>query len=558
VSKVTKNVITFLIFSLVLSFVLLFIALYVYYGRTVEDEYLITSPLRNILVMRLALSQGLTLLPPLVLFNFIAAFSIYYTLSPFQTESFSFASVAAPSFVILLTLILFTVLTELFFIPEVNKQAERTRFNARLLHKIPGQARELKERGRLRDALDLLDLYTEADRNNQEVNELNREILDELDARGILDTRSRTEETGNGEPPETSLEKGNQAYERGDYYVALFYFERALALHGDNREIQELYERARKQTRDLLGSLTESQQENRWLVQNKTRAIDFMESGRYYEAYDIFSLIHDRYPQLTDINLYLEQVEEELAQIDFLPQNMTEHAWLPSYDHVLFFDRGGNLNAVERIVSWQGDYFFYGISRYRNGTGSSVDRWSYGKWLDGRIRLKNEMEFTRVAEGEEDRHFITPHVPPGYLALMSDSALLEKQLTFYERTQLAEGIFRSGVDIDSNARYIAREAGVIFSIYVLSLVFSAMAWAKRSIYEFPPFFKLLIFIVTVPVLAFIAHRLYVSANDLLMYTHRYVLRVIGGMNVAVFVIVVQAVISFAATFYFLTQRSGVE
>jgi tetratricopeptide (TPR) repeat protein len=558
VSTITKNVLSFLILSLILSFVLLFIALFVYYNRTLDEAYLIGSPLRNGLVMRDALKGALGLLPPFILFNFITAFSIYYTLSPFQTESFAFSTVAVPSFVILLLLILLTIFSEFFFIPVLEKGCEQLRFRARMLDRAVPRAEELYAQGRFQESLEILDLYRDEDMSNENANLLYRNIRKALEEESTQYSPEETPAAEEEAPLETSYEKGKAAYESGDYFVALFYLERALSLHSGNREIQELLARTREKTASLLGSLTKTQQETRWLVQNKTRALSYLDNGQYYEAYALFSEIHDRYPQLADIRLYLERVRGELQRVDFLPPEMAENAWLPSYDHVVFFDRGGYLNAVERIIPWRGDYYFYDITRYRTGGGGAVEKWPYGKWLDGRIRLKKENSFKKVDEGEMDRYFIVPYVPPGYVALMGDRSLLMKQLSLYERIELTEDLILSGLDMDTVPRYIAREAGVFFSIYVLTLIFSGIAWSKRSIYEFPPFFKLIIFLVTVPILAFIAHHIYTAGNDMLLYLHRYVLRAFGNMSVLLFVLVIQAAVSFFATFYFLSQRSGVE
>jgi len=94
---------------------------------------------------------------------------------------------------------------------------------------------------------------------------------------------------------------------------------------------------------------------------------------------------------------------------------------------------------------------------------------------------------------------------------------------------------------------------------VLSLLLGTIGWAKRSIYEFPPVLKLIIFIVTVPLLSHLLLFLYRGANDLLIYSFRYVQRsVFRNTNVAVFTALVNGIIALAVTFFFLSKSSRID
>jgi hypothetical protein len=164
-----------------------------------------------------------------------------------------------------------------------------------------------------------------------------------------------------------------------------------------------------------------------------------------------------------------------------------------------------------------------------------------------------------VPEGQEERYYIRDDLHPGYLLLFNERERLLRQLTVYERFALSASLRGNGFDIEDRFVYIAKKLGSFFGVYVLALVFACIAWTKRSIYEFPPPFKFLLYLIVTPVLCFLFHHLYQDVNGMLIYSHRYATRYLfESMNIALYTGILNAVIAALVTVIYLSQRNTVE
>jgi tetratricopeptide (TPR) repeat protein len=555
VNRIAKNVVLFLLAGATAVFVLVFATLAARYAGAVREEGLAVAALRNRLALVLALSHALRLFPATLLFVYTACFSVCFTLFPFQTQTFSFSRVAVPSFVLLMIFLAFTALSGFIFVPGLNKSTQRMRHRAQVAQAALDHAVLLKNAGRPERALEVLAVYLREDPSGNKALELREELMSTAPSSGGGEPAPRGQAGEAVERPATSLERGKAAYWREEYHEALYYFERALELHPNNRELRELHRRAREMADRELGRLTGGEREQALLIRHKEQALAHLERGEHYQAYEILQELHRSFPGLRDLELYLEQVESELRRVDFTAEELQRHAWLPGYPDVLFLDRAGALNTVGKMVSWRGEYYFYQVSRYREGR--AAETWKYGKWLDGRIRLKNADGYRKVPPEQEDRFFIEPFAGPGYLVLAARSGS-DDQLNLFERFAHTEALVKSGMRLPGLEEYLAGQVGVLFSLYVLAVALGGIAWSKRSIYEFPPLWKLAVFLVTVPFLCFFLQRFYTGANQMLVHLHRYVVRLLPGVGLLLLVTVVNAAAALAATLFFLSRDSGME
>ena len=558
-NKITKNALQFLILSFLIVFILTLIFFLLYESRRIDEEYLQVKSLKNALLFREALLKSLKLLPTLVIFIYVLCFSALFTLKPFQTDAFTYSSVAHPSYVLLVLFLILILASELLIIPRLSKEKAEIKYRLRVARRAASYANELFERRNYEKVLSVLDVYLQIDNTNQKMIDLYNSAIKNIEEIAAVRALAPKATTYKEKAPETYYEKGQAAYEDEDYYSALFYFERALELHRDNEELKELYRRTRAQVARSLGSITKEEEQKKRLIQQKERGIEYLKGKKYYEAYAVFSSLQKKYPQMSDLSLYLETVVKELEKIDFLPAELRESEWLPSINNLIFVDRQGYVNTVERIVPFRNNYYFYNIKRIKMSRGSPMVNWKYGKWINGGIRLKNNEGFRKVNEKDLEGYITTPFVEPGYLIYTGEKNALQGMLNVYERFSLSENLRMSGFDIESKERYAAQKLGILFSVYVLTLFLSAFSWAKRSIYEFPPAFKLFLFIIVVPFLAHFLHILYVDMNSLIIYSHRYFSRVLfGGMNLAVYAGIINGIFAIFATLYYLSQSSRVE
>jgi tetratricopeptide (TPR) repeat protein len=557
-NSTSKKALSFLILSFILAFIVLLIALFFYHNRTDLAELEIIDSLKTGFIFRLALIHALQLLPPLSIFILITSFSIFFTLSPFQTKSFTYTAVMVPSYFTLLAFIALIIASEFLFVPSLTKETEGIILESRIAERAITNAKSLHANNESQRARSVLEIYLEIDPKNRDARKLHDNIMEKL----YIDTFTSREEDRPIQEEEqvTSLEKGRRAYNRGNYYEALYYFERALALHGDDREIEKLYRRTKGKVDTLLGELSQDEKELQRLIQQKEKAITMLEEGDYYGAYRVLSTLRKKYPELYDLELYYRSAEDELLKIDFLPQEIEEYDWLPSTDNIIFVDKQGYVNTVRKIIPWEDRFYFFDLTRY-SAQGGRIEKaqWKYGKWISGRIRLKNIRDFKELSSEDAGRYYILIDLHPGYLLYFNNKDKLTEQLSIYERLTLSDELLQSGIDIQSRSVYVAQSLGIFFSVYVLSLILSGIAWSKRSIYEFPPFFKLLLFIIVAPILCYLFHRLYLDVNSIFLYSHRYVTRYfLKNLNIALYTAIINSVIAMLSTIFFLSQRSEVE
>jgi tetratricopeptide (TPR) repeat protein len=561
-NKTTKHALQFLIASFLIALICAFIFFFFYDSRQLNEEYRQIKSLARALVLRESIIHTLKILPSIVIFLYVLCFSVLFTLKPFQTDDFTYGSVAHPAYILLILLLIFIISSSLLIIPRLTKEKAEINQKLRVARETKSYARKLYTEGRYTKTLSVIDIYLQIDDSDQEMINLYNETVKFIEESASIAARGKKETPVTGKSAETSLEKGKRAYENEDYYTALFYFERALDLHRDNEELKELYRSTKARITGSLGRITREEEQKKRLIEQKERAIAYLKKEQYYEAYEIFSSLHNKYPEMKDLSLYLDTVTAELKKVDFVTSELREAEWLPSVGNLVFIDRNGYVNTVERVVPFMGNFYFYTIKRSKMpGLKPSVVSWKYGKWLDGYIRLKNEEGFKKLAEKERERSYIVPFVEPGYLVYTGQRDTLLDMLNVYERFSLAAKLRESGFDIQNTGHYIAATLGQLFSVYVLSLFLSALAWAKRSIYEFPPLIKLVLFVLVVPLLCHFLRLLYVDMNSLFMYSHRYFARLFSGtsgMNIAVFIGIINGVFAVIATLYFLSQSSRVE
>lgn len=557
--KTTGNALKFLFFSSLIFFILVLAVSFIFTNRTMHLEPFVSRAMKLSLVFKIALIKTLQLLPAQVIFLYIIGFSVLFTLSPFQTESFRFSSIAGVSFGMLLTLITVLAFSEFLFIPTLEKDKEKIQLRANIASTALSRARDAYRDNELQKALNAINVFRDIDKKNYDANKLYDSIKEKIYIEASRLSKKPEISEPEREEPQTYYQKGRIAYESGDYYTALFYLERAKAIHEDNREIAELYKRTREKVSHLLGTLTRDQEKTKRLIQQKEKALNHLEKKEYYEAYRIFLDIHNTYPQLTDLGLYLEEVRGELLKIDFEPKELKEVEWLPSFNSIIFLDEHGYINTVQRIIPWKGQFYFYNISRYDTHGRKSSSHFRYGKWIEGRVRLKNLEVFEKLSPEEEERFYIYTPVEPGYLIYLPEKEKLLRQLTLFERLDLTSKLQRAGIDIESPWTYLSQKFGIFFSVYALSLVLGGIAWTKRSIYEFPPGFKLLIFLLAAPLLAYILHHLYLDANSMIMYLHRYLVRfAFKNLNIAIYTALINSAVAAAATIFYLSLSSRVE
>ncbi|MBA7618632.1 hypothetical protein ES703_25962 [subsurface metagenome] len=560
-NKITKPTLLSLIISLFIAFILLLIFFYLYHGKNLGDEYRQVQSLKNALLLREATIHSLQFLPFVYIFINVLSFSVLFTLRPFHTDSFAYNNVAQPSYVLLIIFIMFIVSSEFVIIPKLAKENAPIKYRLRLAHRSASYAKELNTVREYEKAISVLNTYFEIDDNNQDMLDLYNNIMKILSKEPLPIDSTKKEISGVKEKVTVSYyEKGRTEYEKENYYSALYYLERALYLHKDNEELKELYKRCKGQVEDRLGKITKKEREKKRLIEHKERALDHLKNEEYYEAYNIFSDLNKMYPEMKDLSLYLETALRELEKKDFLPEELKNAEWLPSMNNIIFIDKQGYINTVERIIPYMDNFYFYNIRRHELVKGNmKTTHWKYGKWIKNKIRVKNDEGFKKIPEKDEGLHYIQTYIDPGYILYMNNSKELLTLLNIYERFSISENLHNSGFDIDNKYVYLSKKLGILFSVYVLSLFLSALAWARRSIYEFPPLLKLLLFILIVPVIAYFLHLLYIDMNNLIIYSHGYFTRVLfKNINVALYTAIVNLVFSLIATLYFLSQSSRVE
>jgi hypothetical protein len=560
-NQATKNALISIILSILAVCLFVFVFFFFFHEQRLDPQFNSIKTLKNALHLREASVSTLHAVPVAVIFVNVFCFSVLFTLKPFQTKEFTYNNVALPSFVMLVVFIMFVVSSECLIVPRLEKQSSSLRYRMRVARKAEEYARELDSAQEYGKALSILDVYLDIDEQNEDMIKLYNEIIERREKQEeirFLGTEELAQEQDTS--PTTYYERGKEEYEKGNYFGALYYLERAHALHEDNAEIQELYIRTKRQAEDSLGKLTRAQEKKKQLIESKEKALEHLNKEEHYEAYEIFAKLHREYPEMQDLELYLNEVVSELSKKDFLPQELEEASWLPSIDNVIFRDQQGYVNTVAHIVAHNNQFYFYNITRYKIMKGKlNTFSWKYGKWIQRSIRLKNDEGFKKIPENKLGVQNISTYTDPGYLLYSGDRETLINLLNIYEWFSLSDLLRKSGIDVASKWEYLSRILGIVFSVYVLTLFLSSLAWAKRSIYEFPPVPKLVLFFIVVPVTVYFLHLLYIDMNNLIIYSHRYFTRLMfKGLNVAVYTMLFNIVFSIVSTLYFLSQRSGIE
>jgi len=568
-NQATKNALISIILSTLAICLCVFVFFFFFHEQRLDPQFDSIKTLKTALHLREAFVSTLRVVPVAVIFVNVFCFSVLFTLKPFQTKEFTYYNVSLPSFIMLIVFLMFVVASESVIVPRLEKQIASLRYRMRVARNAEEYARDLKDAREYGKALSIIDVYLDIDEQNEDMITLYNEIIklrEEQEEIRFQETGGPAEEQRT--PPATYYERGKEEYEKGNYFGALYYLERAHALHEDNAEIRELYVRTKRQAEEGLGKLTKAQEKKKRLIESKEKALEHLNQEEHYEAYEIFAKLHSEYPELQDLELYLNEVIQELSKKDFLPRELEEASWLPSMDNVVFRDQQGYVNTVSHIVPYNNQFYFYDITRYKIMKGKlNTFRWKYGKWIEWKyeneiessIRLKNDEGFKKIPENRLGAQNISTYTDPGYLLYSTNREKLASLLNIYEWFSLSDSLRKSGVDIASKWEYLSRLFGIVFSVYVLSLFLSSLAWAKRSIYEFPPVAKLVLFFVVVPVTVYFLHLLYIDMNNLIIYSHRYFTRLMfKGMNVAVYTMIFNIVFAIVSTLYFLSQRSGVE
>ncbi|MCK4923731.1 MAG: hypothetical protein KAS61_02085 [Spirochaetes bacterium] len=527
---------------------------------------------RSGLSSRLALIHTLKLLPPLVIFLFVISFSVFFTLSPFQRESFPYHTIAVPSYFVLIAYIILIIFAEFLFEPRLFKKTEQILHQSRIAHAALAEAESLSRTEDLERALEVVEIYLDIDSTNEDARSMQEAILEKM-----FRTPPRTQKEDTTPPEEdtlTSYQKGLNAEENEEYTMALYYFERALAVEGERREIREAYERVKREAESFPGTLSVDEKIIQRYIRTKEKALRAFQEEDYYGAYRhltellLYKDLKTDHPELyKDVELYYRDVQKELSQHDFLPEEIATYVWSPSYDDIIFIEfRKKNIgdterrliiNSVGRIIPWENQYYFIDINRLIDGKWKT---YTYGKWVSNRIRLKNGTDYEEVSPDQEELNYIKNGLHPQYLMYFNDNSRLVRQLDVYERFNLGTALKENGFNIEGRSYYLARKLGVFFSVYVLTLIFAGIAWTSRSIYNFPPGFKLLIFVIIMPVLSYLFHHLYLDVNSIFMYTHRYTVLYIlkRGINVALYTGIINLIIAVIATIFYLSQKSSVE
>jgi len=560
--EVKKNVSLILLAGIFGAALLLLMFFYFKTNRsTHEIFYQITSSLRSKVVLYTSIIKLFELLPVIIIFVYLISFSLLFTLGKFQEVSFHFSELATPSYIILLVFLAVNIFLQFITIPNLHQKICINRYYAKISYKAFNEAQELKKQRKYDEALDAINIIFEFESSNKKALSLYDKINKERSA-AIMENKLKQPSSKKEliiSPPKDFFERGKIEYQKRNYYAALFYLERALTLHKNNKELQDLYNRCLIKVRKALGALTEKQIEMKKLIQQKERGLNYLNQKNYYKAYRIFRYLHKKYPKLEDIELYLKTSEAELQKIDFLPQELKKYEWLPGWNNVIFFDKDGYLNIVNKIILFKNNYYFFDIKRYKITTKiTKVLNVKYGKWINNGIRLKNKNDYYEIKQKDLKKYIIRPFVNPWYIANSSNIISLQDQLNAYNVFALSESLKKSGFDIQSKFQWIATKLGIFFAIYVLSMLISGFGWSKRSIYEFPPLFKLLLFLIVSPIISYYLYIIFLDFNHILMYTFKYFHRFIiksSHFNIFIYVLLIQSIISIISTVYFLSQKN---
>ncbi len=559
-SSITKNSIKILLGGIILSFIILFLFFYIRTSPSIGTEiYKIIPNLINSLILNHALIKSLNYLPVIIIFIYSISFSFLFTTRQFVEENFKFFDLATPAFTILVIFLLINASSLLIINPYLYRKNELIKYDASTSYAAYKRAVELKKKRNYDDALEILDIIFNLDPSNRKASKLYDEIMREKARAGATIEEMKKRKRNLPVKPEIGyFEKGKLEYEKHNYYAALYYFERAIKLHRGNRELNELYNRCLKKVKTALGTLTEKERERKWLIKNKELGLKYMNNKDYYRAYYTFVKILKKYPQLEDVLLYKKLVEKKLSEIDFLPSELTKYSWLPGWKNVIFIDKTGFLNTIEKVILFNNTYYFFGITRYYPDRGygkSGYEYFRYGKWIKDHIRLKNKKRYFEIPKKKKFLYLINPDIDPWYIVNGIPSSRLQNQLNIYEVFTISDKLIKLGFNIKPKLYWLADKFGLLFALYVVTLFISAVGWSKRSIHESFPMIRVIMFFASMPIVAYFTYMLAVDINKIIIYTHQYFYRYVLKVNILIYQIVVETVLAVGTTLYFLTQKN---
>ena len=404
---------------------------------------------RSGMASRLAFIHTFKLLPALVIFLFVISFSVFFTFAPFQKESFQYHAIAVPSYFALVVFILLLIFAEFLFMPRLFKKTESMIHDSRVAHAALVEADRLYREEQLEKALEAVEIHLDLDSGSRDARLLQSAILEKTFQKTSTDNAKDVVERS-GEDILTSYEKGQRAEREERYTIALYYYDRALAVQGERRDIREAYNRVQQKVDSMLATLSRDERVIRNYIEIKETALQNEEAGDYYAAYGQlrklyrYETLRNNYPELyDDVELYYRDIQSALSQQDFLTDEIAPYEWLPSYDNIVFLEpreesivlSGGKpiLNSGDRIILWQDQYYFKGVDRLIDGRWGSFP---YGKWVGNRIRVKTGNDYARVPANQVELFYIKSGLHPRYLIYANDNVRLTRQLDMYERFNL--------------------------------------------------------------------------------------------------------------------------
>ncbi len=558
--NISKKVTKILLGGIVISFIFIFLYFYIKTGNSIKSEiYNIIPIYRKTIILNLTLIKSLEYLPVIIIFVYTISFSFLFSTRGFQEESFKFFRIATPSYIILIIFLIITIFFQLLLKPYMYRKNEIIHYNALKSYKAYIRAIKLKNKGHFNEAIDAIEIIFKLDQSNRKASMVYDEIIKEKTRAGItIQETMKNKRSLPVKPVIGYYEKGKIEYENKHYYAALYYFERALKLHKNNEELKELYKRCLQKVKTALGALTEREKERKKLIKNKERGLKYLYNKDYYKAYFTFDSILKKYPKLEDIQLYKKLAEKKLAEIDFLPEEILKYSWLPGWKNIIFIDDTGFLNTIEKVIFHNETYYFYGIKRYYPDKGygrSGFIYFKYGKWLNNHIRLKNKRRYSEIPKGKEHIYTIQLDINPWYIINGIPGDKLQNQLNIYEVFRYSDKLNRYGYNISPKYRWLAEKLGIFFALYAVTLFISSIVWYKRSIHDFPPIVRLIMFFMAIPFTSYFSYLIAIDINKIIIYTHQYFNRFIFKINIFVYVLLFELILSTFTTVLFLMQKN---
>jgi len=549
------KVTAYIILTFIVSSLVVLIGLLIYNSRSIEGLREYFPAFKTTILLINSMIDLLSSMPVIIIFTSLTCFTFFFSMGKFQSLSFRYSDISTPAFTLFITFLIFVALSEFFINPFLTRKLEYQKRLSNLANASLQKIEKDKHNKKYNEAIFALKVYEKINPDDPEISRLKRELYTLLQqATEITRKPAVKNENIKKEPLIGFYARGKAEYEKGNYYLALYYMERALKLHRDNEEIKKLYYRVKRKVNSLLGALTIKEEELKRLIQKKERGITALDNKDYYTAYKIFKELKTKYPNLEDINLYFKEAEKNILQNDYYTTELEKIAWMPGYSNIIFIDTSGYLNVVGKMIEWGGNYYFYDIQRYPLKSSSlKSTKWKYGKWINNAIKLKNKNVLKKIPEEKIKYYNIFSFVDPYYLPLITNNTRIRKELNIYERIKLTGPLKNSGANISEVEIYLAEKIGILSALYVLTLLGASLGWVKRCFHERLPKIKMLLFFALFPPTTCLIYRLYTGANKALIYFHRYVTRILN-IKLLPYFLIIQLIISIVMTLYFLTRK----